>query len=182
LRDGDAEQALAAALSGRTAEPASAEGALLFARTLRALDRDQEALGELLGLAERMRGKPGTLVSPIHLEIARIYLDADYLHEGFESLKHSFQLDPRNMDTAYLLGQISIDLLDEATASRALRAVTAAKEDKVTHETKAMAFYHLARLAQWKSDKRRAITMAKSALGENPGCDVAKALLESLNG
>ncbi|HEX4340393.1 MAG TPA: hypothetical protein VH062_31005 [Polyangiaceae bacterium] len=178
--DATTSRALTAAEAGREADPASVEGALLHARALRAEDREQQALGELLGLAERLRGKSGAIASRVQFEIGRIYLDADYLHEGLEALKLSFQLDPRNLEAAYMLGQVAIDLCDETTASRALRAVTAAKDDKVTHETKAMAFYHLARLAQWKSDKRRAITMAKSALGENPDCDVAKALLESL--
>ncbi len=180
LEVGDTERALAAIESGMAADAANADGVLLHARALRALDRDREALDELLALAERMRGKPGPGVSRVHLAIAGVYLDADYLHEGFESLKHAFQLDPKNLDAAYLLGLSAIDLCDEATASRALRAVTAAHDDKVTRETKAMAFYHLARLAQWKNDKRRAQTMAKSALGENPDCDVAKALLEAL--
>ncbi|HVW26643.1 MAG TPA: tetratricopeptide repeat protein [Polyangiaceae bacterium] len=179
--DEGAARALAAIEAGRALEPSNPRASLSYARALRALDRDDEALAELLGLAERLRGKPGPSVSPVHFEIARVYLDSDYLHEGFESLKHAFQLDPRNMEAAYQLGLVGIDLCDEATASRALRAVTASRDDKLSRETKAMAFYHLARLAQWKNDKRRAQTMAKNALSENPDCDVAKALLKALS-
>jgi tetratricopeptide (TPR) repeat protein len=178
--DASVERALEAIAAAHALEPANSQASLSYARALRALDRDQEALTELISLAERMRGKPGTSVSPIHMEIARIYLDADYLHEGLDSLKYAFQLDPRNMEAAYLLGLVAVDLCDDATASRALRAVTGSRDEKLTRETKAMAFYHLARLAQWKNDKRRAQSMAKNALTENPDCDVAKALLQAL--
>jgi thioredoxin-like negative regulator of GroEL len=175
-----AEKALAAVTSGRAVDPVGLEGSLLHARILRALDRDDEALAELLALVERSRGKPAVAMSPVHLEIARIYLEADYLHEGFDALKLAFQFDPRSVEAAYLLGLAALDLNDDATASRAFRAVTAARDEKASHEMKAMAFYHMARLAQWKGDKRRAQTMAKSALAENAGCDVASALLAAL--
>jgi len=178
--DQSPEHALELAEKGHALDPHHPDGLLVSAQALARLGRNREAestLRELLRLAKARAGLG--LMSRAHLELARLHLSRDEIFEAFDGLNQSFNADPKNDEAGFLLGLVALDLDDERTATRALRAATAPRST-LTPTSKAVALYELARVARGKGDLRRAKQLATSAVAENADDARARALLEAL--
>ena len=99
----------------------------------------------------RPKGQGTELVSSVHLELARLYLSRDDLVEAFDCLKRAFTANPRNDEASLLLGLVAIDLDDDRTALRALRAASTSRS-ALAPESKAIALHQLARIARGTRD------------------------------
>src|SRR5579862_7935408 len=99
--------------------------------------------------------------------MARAYLAEDDLAEALESLKAGFAADWRTGEVAMLLGLVALDLDDDKTAERALIAVTTmpSRKDTTDAASKALAFEHLASIAQARGDVAKAKLLATKAAG-----------------
>ncbi|HEX3595190.1 MAG TPA: hypothetical protein VHU80_08815, partial [Polyangiaceae bacterium] len=103
-----------------------------------------------------------------------------------ESLARAFELDMRNGELAMRLAHLALDVDDKETASKALRAVTMMKlrqpggTEGASADSKAVAYYHMSRLARAEGDIRKARLMASKAVGENPNHQEAQELLREL--
>jgi lipopolysaccharide biosynthesis regulator YciM len=95
------------------------------------------------------------LVSSVHLELARLYLSRDDLVEAFDCLKRAFSANEKNDEASLLLGLVAIDLDDDRTALRALRAASSSRS-VLAPESKAIAQQQLARIARGAGDAKRA--------------------------
>jgi tetratricopeptide (TPR) repeat protein len=121
-----------------------------------------------------------------HLALAELHLMQDELHEALDALQTAFRLDLKNREAALLLGLLALDLDDPATANRALRAVVVAPpppsdgQAPTLEPEKAVAYFHLARLAEAKGHASGARMMATKAVSANPEDVRAGRLLERL--
>lgn len=179
LESGGHERARGLAERARDLDPTNAEALLVIARSSRSLGRADEAETTLREVLKTAKGRAPALVSSAHFELGELQLSRDEIFEAFDSLKQSFNADPKNDRAAFVLALVALDLDDERTAGRCLAAVTSARS-ALPPASKATAFYHQARIARNKGDLRRAKQLAMSALNENAEDREARALLDSL--
>lgn len=104
-----------------------------------------------------------------------------------EALAHytkAFEVDPTNIDYAMELGQYAVDRGEGDIAARALRVVTMAKASGsgVTSRHKALAYYHLGRLAASQGDRGKARLLIDKSLAEDATLEAARALAAELAG
>ncbi len=181
-KNGDFARLARLAETLRAKNPDSIEAVLFWAHALRNLGRSGEVLAGLTAAIERGRGKRSPLAARLLLEAGKAHLAEDELVEAFEHLKAAFTMDPRNAEIAMPLALVAIDLDDERTAERVLFAITGvqAKGD-ADRRTQAMAFYHLAALADTKGDGGKARRLVGKAVLLEPGLAEALRLLEHLD-
>jgi tetratricopeptide (TPR) repeat protein len=178
-KDHDPAGALAMIERGRAAAPASLELSLLWARAQTALGRPDEALA-VLGEAVSRGRIPRPTLAALHLEVAKAHLSVDGIVEAWRALKSAFAADPRDGEISMMLGLLSIDLEDQTTAERALMSVTTASS-RVDAGTRALAFFHLARMAHEKHDTTKARLLATKAAEGDPKNQAVRRLLEQLS-
>jgi tetratricopeptide (TPR) repeat protein len=174
----DPGRALVAVSRASALAPDRIEVVLLWARTEVALGRANEALVALNDVIARDR-VPRAQLAAAHLQIAKAHLSVDRLVEARNALKAAFAADPRQGDTALLLGLLSLDLEDDETAERALTMVTKSPS-RGEAAPRALAFYHLARMALAKGDAVKARLLATKAVEADPNDAPARKLLERL--
>ena len=174
LDRGEWSKAIAVLEDVRQESPEHIVGAVLYARALAGTGRPQEAVGALEDVLSVHRGRryrdsvarPWRAVEPA----PRV----GDLSRALDSLSRAFELDMRNGELAMRLAHLALDVDDRETASKALRAVTMMKvrqlgaTDGASAESKAVAYYHLSRIAQADGDIRRARLMASKAIGRTP--------------
>jgi golgin subfamily B member 1 len=176
---GAVERALELAQKSRDLDPSRVDTLLVHARAQAKLGRLSHSLATLREVIKSAKGRGPALLSRAYFEMANIHLARDEIFEAFDALNQSFNADPKHDEAGFLLGLVAIDLDDERTALRALRTVTATRST-LGPTDKAIAFYHLARIARVKGDLRRAKQMATSAVAANADHAQARALLDAL--
>jgi tetratricopeptide (TPR) repeat protein len=185
-RDGDAQEAVSVLDEVRRLSPESIPCAVLIARAHSALGKPHEAMAALDEVVAAHRGRRSKDLALVHREISNIHLEAGNLSLALEALSKAFDLDMRNGELAMQLGHLAMDVDDTETASKAFRSVTMMKlkqpgtVEGASAESKAVAYYHLSRIAQAQGDIRKARLMASKAVSENPNHAEAQALLKDL--
>jgi golgin subfamily B member 1 len=166
--------------------PESVEAAVLLGRAHVQLGSHERALAALAQVVESHRGRRVRELAQVHQEMANIHLEAGDLPAALQSLSRAFDLDMRTGELAMQLGYLALDMQDMDIAQRAFRAVTMMRTrqegtaEGATSEAKAVAYYHLARIAHHQGDVRKARLMASKAVSENPHHEDAQALLGEL--
>jgi tetratricopeptide (TPR) repeat protein len=186
-RDGEPELAVEALEEVHRLSPESIQGAVLLARAHSMLGDSKGAQAALQAVVAAHRGKRTRELSLVHREISNIHVEAGDLRSALDALVKAFDLDMRNGELAMQLGHLALDLNETETASRAFRSVTMMMKVRLpgstegtTPESKAVAYYHLGRIAQAQGDFRKARLMVSKAVSENPGHAEAQALLRDL--
>jgi tetratricopeptide (TPR) repeat protein len=167
--------------------PESIQGAVLLARAHAMLGDARGATAALHEVVLAHRGKRTRELALVHREISNIHLEAGDLKGALDALIKAFDLDMRNGELAMQLGHLALDLKDIETAARAFRSVTMmvkvrlpGTNEGTSPESKAVAYYHLSRIAQAQGDVRKARLMVSKAVSENPAHAEAQTLLREL--
>jgi hypothetical protein len=113
--------------------------------------------------------------------VAKAHLSVDRLVEAWHALRSAFSADRRDGDIALMLGLLSVDLEDDQTAERALTAVTK-MTSRVDASSRALAFYHLARMAYVRGETTKARLLATKAVEGDRHHKAARVLLDKLGG
>ena len=119
-------------------------------------------------------------------EMSNLELEAGNLSAALSALAKAFDYDMRNGELAMQLGHLALDVSDADVAQRAFRSVTMMKlrvpgsSEGASAEAKAVAYYHLSRIARDQGDVRKARLMASKAVSENPNHAEAQELLKEL--
>ncbi len=185
-RDGDPNEALEVLEEARRLSPENTERAVLLARAETVLGRVDRAKEALRAVITAHRGRRSRDLSLVYRELSTIELEEGDLSAALESLSKAFDLDSKNGELAMQLGYLALDVDDPAAAAKAFRSVTmmrpkvAGSNEGASAEAKAVAYYHLARIAETQGDVRRARLMASKAVSENPNHAEAQALLQEL--
>ena len=182
LADGaEAGQALELLEEARSLRPEDTEAQALLAEVLAAVGRAAEARVIVKELIAGHRGRRSKELGRAHHVLSKIENAEGNLSEALEALSRAFENDPQNVAMAMELGQQAVDLDDAEVAQRAFRSVTLLKNDAgAGAHDKAMAYYHLGRIALTQGDRRRAKLMLEKALSEDPAIEEARSLLEQL--
>jgi tetratricopeptide (TPR) repeat protein len=184
LESGNATQAMRVLERAHEQEPAHIEAAALLAKAYRKVGRREDGLAALHATVARHSKTRSKDVARLHRLIADLYLEGDDLAEALEALRLAFDLDKSNADAALLLGLVALDLDDYRVAQQALQAVAMARaasgDAAISAQNRAIAYYHLGRMAQLTGDGTRARLMAAKAVAEDPTSAEAKTLLEEV--
>lgn len=184
--DGDSSEAASVLEEVHRLSPENIQGAVLLARAEVAVGRPDEARTALEKVLAAHRGRRSKDLSLVYRELSQIHLEDGDLTAALDTLARAFDLDMRNGELAMQLGHLALDVDDTETAARAFRSVTMMKlkvpgaTEGASAESKAVAYYHLSRIAQSQGDIKKARLMATKAVSENPNHAEAQALLKEL--
>lgn len=163
----------------------SLESGVLLARLKALRGQRDEAIADLERLSEPSDSRKPAARVGAYWELSQLYLRGDELKEAYDVLLQAQKLERRNGEVSLLLGMLALDLDDEKTAGRALRAVTAMKARTATSQgahpsEKSKAYYLLGFVARQKGDTNAARRMVQKAVTEDPENSDAQSLLEAL--
>ncbi|APR81973.1 DNA double-strand break repair Rad50 ATPase [Minicystis rosea] len=186
LGENEPGQAAAILAEAKGLRPDDLEATLLLGDALASTGRSTEARGVLESAVAAQKGRRSKLLAAVHRRIARIALSAGDRAAALAALGKAFDNDPQNGQLAMELGAIAVEHDDQELATRAFRAVTLMKSaptgstDGVTIQLRAVAYYHLGRMAYLQGDRRKARLMIDKAVADDPTLDAARALLDQL--
>jgi tetratricopeptide (TPR) repeat protein len=186
LAEGDAAQAASVFEEAKGLRPEDGEATLLLADAYALAGRVVEARTILEAAVASLKGRRSKPVAAIHRRIARLDLADGDRGAALGALTRAFDSDPQNGQLAMELGSLAVEFDEHELATRAFRAVTLMKSaaagsaEGVTTTLRALAYYHLGRMAFLQGDRRKARLMIDKAVADDPALDAARALLEQL--
>lgn len=186
LAEGEAAQAAAVLEEAKGLRPEDGETTLLLADAFALSGRAVEARTILEAAAAALKGRRSRPGAAIHRRLARLDLADGDRSAALGALTRAFDSDPQNGQLAMELGVLAVEFDEHELATRAFRAVTLMKSaaagstDGVTIQLRALAYYHLGRMAFLQGDRRKARLMIDKAVADDPGLDAARALLDQL--
>lgn len=180
-------------LVSHAADPASAVSPLEEALALRPSDpecitllsdayfatgRLHDAQAQLEPLIAVHKGRRARELAPLHARVARIARELGDAAGEARALVQALECDSQNGEVCAEVAVRAMDLDQLELAVRALRAITLLKTPGPV--SKAVAYQYLGEIARRQGDNRRALTLLKRALIEDPGLDDARALVEAI--
>jgi lipopolysaccharide biosynthesis regulator YciM len=186
LSEGETAQAAAVLADAKSLRPEDLEASLHLADALASLDRPAEARVILEGAVAAQKGRRSRSLAAVHRRIARLDLAAGDRATALVALGRAFDNEPQNGQLAMELGALAVEHDDHELATRAFRAVTLMKSvpagstEGITVQLRAVAYYHLGRMAYLQGDRRKARLMIDKAVADDPTLEAARALLEHL--
>lgn len=184
--EGEHEQAAAVLADAKSLRPEDVEVTMLLADALAYAGRGAEARTILEATVAAQKGRRAKPIAAVHRRIARLDLASGDRRAALVALGRAFDNDPQNGQLAMELGALAVEHDDHDLATRAFRAVTLMKTvplgstEGVTTQLRAVAYYHLGRMAYLQGDRRKARLMIDKAVVDDPTLDAARALLEQL--
>ncbi len=183
-KSGDPKRAMAVLAEARQIKADDPETVTLLADALTASGKSGEALEllEQLLVGQKRRSKSR---SGIHRRVAHLYLAMGARSTALQSLVKAMEDDPHDAELAMEVGDMAVEQNDFDAMPRAFRTVTLMKTApagsgaRPTPEDKAVAYYHLARVAHLQGDPKKARLLADKSLSEAPTAE-ARALREAL--
>jgi tetratricopeptide (TPR) repeat protein len=182
--DGEADAAASVFAEARALRPDDAEATLLLADAYTIGGRLAEARTVLDAAVTAQRGRRTRALAAVHRRLARLDLAAGHSASALAALTRAFDNDAQNAHLAMELGTLAVELEEHEPATRAFRAVTLMKtggsSEGATPALRALAYYHLGRMAFLQGDKRKARLMVDKAVADDPTLEAARELLEQL--
>lgn len=184
--EGEHEQAAAVLAEAKSLRPEDVEVTMLLADALAYAGRGAEARTILEATVAAQKGRRAKPIAAVHRRIARLDLASGDRRAALVALGRAFDNDPQNGQLAMELGALAVEHDDHDLATRAFRAVTLMKTvptgstEGVTTQLRAVAYYHLGRMAYLQGDRRKARLMIDKAVVDDPTLDAARALLDQL--
>lgn len=187
LEAGNRLQAIRALERAHEQEPAHFEASLLLSAAYRDDGRPGDALSTLYRTASLHSKARSKDVARLHARIADLHLLTDDLVEAFDAARNAFEIDKGDANIALLVGLLALDVGEERVAHQALQTVVMSKSPSApgssaspVSRTRAVAYYHLAKMARDGGDDGRARLMVSKALKEDSDNDKARRLLDAL--
>ena len=184
--EGEGPRAAVVLEQARAMRPDDGEVSLLLADAYTASGRLGEARAILEASAAAAKGRRSKGLAGVYRRIARIGLAEGDNAGAVAALSRALDNDPQNAGLAMDLGALALDLEEVEVATRAFRTVTLMKvaapgsPEGVTPPARALAYYHLGRMAFAQGDRRKARMMIDKALADDASLDDARDLLEQL--
>jgi tetratricopeptide (TPR) repeat protein len=180
--EGEIGSAIAVFEEAKSLKPEDHEATLLLADAYTVAGRMTEARAVLEGAVTAQKGRRAKPLAAVYRRISRIDFAAGDTAGSLAALSRAFDNDPQSAELAMELGGLAVDLDEQDLATRAFRAVTLMKisPDGATTQLRAIAYYHLGRMAYLQGDRRKARLMIDKAVADDPTLEAARALLDQL--
>jgi tetratricopeptide (TPR) repeat protein len=177
---GRLEEALEALAQARAALPDDLDAIALYADTLTALDRLDDAKAVLDDELGRHKGQRTKELGALYYRVGRIAQARGDEAGELKALSTVLDMDPQNGAAAAELADLALRVGQSVLATKALRAITMLKEESPM--PKANAYFHLGEIAYQEGDAVKASMMLKQALDEDPSLGEARDLLRIVGG
>lgn len=170
----------------RRRQPDAWEPVIVLAEAYVAAGRADEARPLAENAVSAYEGRRSKTLAAAHRALAHVELASGNEAAALAELSKAFDNDASSADIALELGRIAVDLGESDVAARALRAVTMMKitapgaGEGTTSRGRALAYFHLGRLAVSQNDRGKARLLVEKALAEDGQLDDARALLDEL--
>jgi tetratricopeptide (TPR) repeat protein len=175
---GDPQAAIDAALEARALRPTDPDCIGLLADALLTSGRTAEALALLDQFVGPSKGRRTREFAGLHWRLSRVARAQGDAAGEVRALVTALECDAQS-------GQVCSDVAGRAMeigqldlASRALRAVTLLKTPGPM--SKALAYQYMGEIARVQGDPKRALTLVKRALAEDPTLEGARALVQAI--
>jgi golgin subfamily B member 1 len=184
--DDGADKAIEVLIQAQSLRPEDHEVTTLLGEALAAAARYDEARTTLSEAIALHRGKRSKQLAQLYHALSRVELADGNLDAYASALSRAFDIDPANSAFAMELGMFAFDIQDHDLATRAFRAITLMKVvsspagDGTSPQVKALAYFHLGKMALAQGDRRRARLMVEKATSEDQGLEEARLLLDEL--
>jgi tetratricopeptide (TPR) repeat protein len=183
--EGEADRAAAVLEEAKSLRPEDPDTTLLLADAYTIAGRLRESRGVLEAAVAAHKGRRSKALAAVLRRIARLDVAEGDRASALGALARAFDNEPQSAPLAMELGALAVELEDHELATRAFRGVTLMKittgtPDGATTALRAVAYYHLGRMAFIQGDRRKARLMIDKAIVDDPGLDAARALLEQL--
>ncbi|MBX3181574.1 MAG: tetratricopeptide repeat protein [Polyangiaceae bacterium] len=174
--------AIAALREATVLAPDDLEAVAELASALGQIGESEAARALLSETLANQRGRRAKGTAELYWALSRLELSTGALSEALEALSKAFEIDPKSPALAMELGELALDLDDEALASRAFRAVTMMRIGGEVEGAglRAQAYFQLGRLAHQQGDPRRARMLLAKCLAEAPEHPGASQLMSQL--
>ena len=174
-------------------EPTGAIGPLSDARALRPGDHDvtlmlatalvsasmhDDAAQLLRDAIKEHGGKRSRALASLQRRMAEILAAQGDRASELAWLLAAFESHPQGGDVAKALADVALGRGEDEIAARALRAITLIRENSPM--PRADAYARLGEIAARQGDARKAVTLARKALSEDPANAIARDLVSSL--
>ena len=178
LQASEPQAAIAALHEARALRPADPECAALLADAFIFTGRPQEALAVIEQIIGPSKGRRAREFAPLHWRLGLVARATGDANGELRALVQALECDAQS-------GQVCSDVAIRAMevgqfdlANRALRAVTLLKTPGPM--SKALAYQYMGEIARVQGDSKRALTLVKRALVEDPSLEGAKALVQTI--
>ncbi|MDC3984289.1 tetratricopeptide repeat protein [Polyangium jinanense] len=170
----------------RRRQPDAWEPVIVLAEAYVAAGRVDEARPLATNAVAAYEGRRSRTLAAAHRALAHVERASGNDDAAFEQLSKAFDNDAASAEIALELGQFAVDRGEHDVASRALRAVTMMKittpgsAEGTTSRGRALAYFHLGRLAVAQGDRGKARLLVEKALAEDANLDAARDLADEL--
>jgi golgin subfamily B member 1 len=159
-------------------QPDDLDGVAILADAYTASGRAREAVARLERAILPYRGRRTRELAALHLRLARAAHEYGDGSAEALSLTHALECDSQSGDICSEVAIQAIEIGQLDIATRALRAVTLLKGTAPI--SRALAYQYLGEIARRQGDPKRALTLLRRALSEDPALEGARALIEAI--
>ncbi|HEX3769911.1 MAG TPA: tetratricopeptide repeat protein [Polyangiaceae bacterium] len=172
------QAAIAALQEARALRPADPECATLLADAFIYTGRGGEAQAIIEQLMSSAKSRRTREFAPLHWRLAVIARSANDANSELRALIMALECDAQSGQVCADVAIRAMEVSQFDLANRALRAVTLLKTPGPL--SKALAYQYMGEIARVQGDPKRALTLVKRALMEDPSLEGAKALVAAI--
>ena len=162
----------------RAIRPGDQEVTLMLATALVSASMHDDAAQLLRDAIKEHGGKRSRALAALQRRMAEILAAQGDRASELAWLLAAFESHPQSGDVAKALADVALGRGEDEIAARALRAITLLREGAPM--PRADAYAKLGEIAARQGDPRKAVTLARKALSEDPANAIAKRLVSSL--
>jgi tetratricopeptide (TPR) repeat protein len=178
VRAEDPAGAMAVMEEALTLRPNDPEGVALLADAYLTATRVSDAAALLETVMAPLKGRRARELAPLYWRVARVAREQGDHPNEVRALGQAIDCDSQNGEICSNVALRALELDERELATRALRAVTLLRT--AGPMSKAVAYQHLGELAQKQGDPRRALTLLRRAVTEDPALEEARALMNRI--
>jgi tetratricopeptide (TPR) repeat protein len=177
-RAGDPAAAMPVLAEARALRPTDSESVGLLAEAYLMSGRAQEALALLEEVMAPHKGRRARELAPLHWRLSRVARSFGDAAGELRALVQALECDSQSGRVCSDVALRAIEMGQLDLANRALRAVTLLKSPGPMD--KALAYQFMGDIARQQGDPKRALTLLKRALSEDPSLEGARALIDAI--
>ena len=177
-RAGDPEAAMVALKEARALRPTDSDCIGLLADALILMDRAPDALALIEQIIGPSKGRRSRELASVYWRLSRVGRAMGDVAGEMRALVQALECDAQSGQVCADVAARTMELGQLDVANRALRAVTLLKTPGPM--SKALAYQHMGEIARVQGDPKRALTLVKRALVEDPTLEGARVLVDAI--
>jgi tetratricopeptide (TPR) repeat protein len=175
---GDPQAAIGALEEARAILPADLDCVGLLSDAYTLWGRAEDALTMIDEVLAPHKGRRSRELAPLYWRLSRVYQHTEDAAAELRALTQALECDAQNGDVCSAVAVRAIETDELDLGNRALRAVTLLKVPGPM--SKALAYQYMGEISVKQGDPKRALTLLKRALAEDPSLETARGLIEAM--